>query len=246
MRPFPSLVLLATALSGALVLAPASSAPAADDTCVFSISMVSGTDVNNLDYTVNYTGTAGQVLGSGSRPECVNALSGQAFAGFHDDDAGILKVSSIRLTYFSAPQVIAACRISHDSLEPAPGDFSVFVTNAGRDGEDSNVIPLPVVQVTSVDCPGTLPTTTTTTTTTLPPTTTTTLPSGSRCGFPVTDGSKPTSGDALRTLRVAVGIGTCALCVCDVNSSGAVTTADALTILRAAVGTEVTLGCPAC
>ena len=55
-----------------------------------------------------------------------------------------------------------------------------------------------------------------------------------------------TASDALATLRVAVALGSCELCVCDVNDSGGVTAADALVVLRAAVGQAAPLNCPAC
>ncbi len=55
-----------------------------------------------------------------------------------------------------------------------------------------------------------------------------------------------TATDALLALKVAVGSATCALCVCDTNSSGAVTSQDALFILKFSVGQPVTLVCPAC
>lgn len=236
-----STLLCLGAVLGALV--PVASS-AEDGSCVFTVSMVSGTDVNNLDYTVNYTGTAGEIEGSGQDVECVNALGGAA-TFFNDDDNGRLKASMIRLTYFSAPKVLAGCRFLYDSLEPAPADFGLTVTNAGRDGSDLQISPLPVLQVTKVECPGDLPQPTTTTST-IPEPTTTTLPDDQRCGFPVTDGAKPAASDALRALRVAVGSVECDLCVCDVNDNGGVTTTDALVILRAAVGLDVSLDCPPC
>ena len=87
-------------------------------------------------------------------------------------------------------------------------------------------------------------TTTVTTTTTFPP---------RDCGDPVLlIGERPplqnavTASDALAVLRVSVGIGSCALCVCDVDSSGKITATDALTVLTATVSPEFPLNCPAC
>jgi len=54
-----------------------------------------------------------------------------------------------------------------------------------------------------------------------------------------------TTSDALGILRVSVGIGSCLLSICDVNSSGLVTTGDAQATLRKAVGQNVTMNCPA-
>jgi len=65
------------------------------------------------------------------------------------------------------------------------------------------------------------------------------------CGDATGDG-RVTAVDALRVLRSSVGTGSCALCVCDVDSSLALTATDALTILRSAVGQAVELTCAAC
>ncbi len=64
------------------------------------------------------------------------------------------------------------------------------------------------------------------------------------CGDP--DGSGlPTINDVLYVLRVSVGLASCALEVCDVNSDGHITATDALTLLRFVVGIAVDLVCPA-
>jgi hypothetical protein len=226
-----------------LLMAPAV-APAAQ--CVFTVSMTSGTDLNNIDFTVDYSNTdGGDVEGSPSRPECVTALGGQAFAAFHDDDdEDRLLVSFIRLSYFSAPAPLVACRFFYDVLEPVAGDFDVDVSNAGRDGQDNNVLPLPNILVSNVECPGEFPDTTTSTTLDV---TTTTLGGDERCGFPVTNGTSPSASDALFTLKAAVGGAVCAPCVCDVSGDGNVGAGDALTILRVAVGSQpADFDCPAC
>lgn len=211
--------------------------------CILTIGMQSGEVVNNLDFTVNYSGAAGEIEGSGSKASCVSGLGGANLFAINDNDAGVLKVAMARMIPFSSPVSVAACRFLYDSLDPVPADFAITVTNAGRDGGDDNVQPRPALAITSLECPGEFPVPTTTTTV---PETTTTLPANGNCGFPVSSGSKPTASDALRTLKVAVGGAQCAPCVCDVNKSGAVTTADALAILKAAVGSPVTLNCPSC
>jgi len=79
------------------------------------------------------------------------------------------------------------------------------------------------------------------------------------CGDPVgnaapasTVGAAPapggvvTASDALFVLQAAVGVATCAACVCDVNDDTNVTASDALAVLQAAVGGPVTLTCSAC
>ena len=59
-------------------------------------------------------------------------------------------------------------------------------------------------------------------------------------------GGAITATDALIALRAVVGLHTCELCRCDVDSSGAVVATDALVILKAAVAQNVVLNCVAC
>ncbi len=69
---------------------------------------------------------------------------------------------------------------------------------------------------------------------------------GGGCGDPSNDG-RTTASDALFALNVAVGLQTCATCVCDVDNTGATAASDALRLLNFAVGIPgVTLSCPAC
>jgi hypothetical protein len=65
------------------------------------------------------------------------------------------------------------------------------------------------------------------------------------CGDFTGDGSL-TASDALGALNTAVGLGTCQLCVCDVDQSGGVVATDALLVLNAAVGLPVPISCTAC
>jgi hypothetical protein len=65
------------------------------------------------------------------------------------------------------------------------------------------------------------------------------------CGDVITDGSVNAS-DALGILKSAVGLLTCQLCVCDVNSAGGISATDALVTLNFAVGLPVSLTCPGC
>jgi len=232
-------------IAGLLCAGATAASAATANTCVFTISMTSGVDVNNLDFTVDYSAADGNIEGSEARPECARALPG-GFAGFRDVDAtSVLSVAVIRIAKFSAPVALAGCRIFYDTVQPVPADFRITVTNAARDGEDDNVIPKPIVQVTAVECPGELPSVTTTTVT-LPDTTTTTLVTQPRCGIPVSPGAKPTTLDALFALKAAVDFGQCEPCICDIDSVGGVTASDALGILRAAVGIETPFDCPAC
>jgi hypothetical protein len=61
------------------------------------------------------------------------------------------------------------------------------------------------------------------------------------------NGDRNTSAtDALLVLGAAVGIVSCAPCMCDANDSGLITATDALLALQSAVGQIVTLSCPVC
>jgi len=73
-------------------------------------------------------------------------------------------------------------------------------------------------------------------------TTTTTLPEA-LCGDANDDGTIA-AGDALLTLRTAVGTASCLKTLCDYTGDGNVTVADALAILRVAVGQTVPPNCP--
>lgn len=82
----------------------------------------------------------------------------------------------------------------------------------------------------------------TTTTSTSTSTTSTTEEPLSRCGDINGDG-KVSASEALFILRVAVGLQTCTLAMCDVDGSGKVNAADALRALRISVGVDLPLLC---
>jgi hypothetical protein len=66
------------------------------------------------------------------------------------------------------------------------------------------------------------------------------------CGAPISGNeppAAPTATDALFVLRAGVGIASCELCECDVDSSGKVSATDALIVLKASVGQPVSLVC---
>ena len=65
------------------------------------------------------------------------------------------------------------------------------------------------------------------------------------CGDPIDD-DDVTATDALFALAAAVGVQSCSVCLCDVDTNGQVTASDALRILAFAVGQPVTLDCPQC
>jgi len=136
-----------------------------------------------------------------------------------------------------------------------PGGDLLIVWHTTNDGDDHSISgqryslgSLPPTTTTTVTT-----TTLTATTSTTNPTSTTTLPAGQACGDPVAFvlGNPPpdntvTATDALFALKAAVGSGSCALCICDVDNSGGVTATDALIILKLAVGQPVTVNCVAC
>ncbi len=67
------------------------------------------------------------------------------------------------------------------------------------------------------------------------------------CGAPISqylNGPLPTASDALFVLRSAVGLATCSLCECDVDSDLRTSATDALIVLTRAVGQGTPLLCP--
>lgn len=245
---FRNVLSVCALLAGLVPIAAPTDAAAEDPSCVIMLSMIDEVAISNLEFRVDYSDAVGRIEGSGASAVCRRALGG-ALAAFNDDDAAqTLKVAILRLQQFSGPVVLAGCRFFYDGSVPVASQFHVSIQVAARNGEDLNVEPLPEVRVTSVECPGELPnpTTTTTMTTTTVPVTSTTLVVDGRCGFPVSDGEKPLASDALYTLRAAVGLLSCPLCVCDVDGSTKVTASDALAVLRAAVGSGAPFACPTC
>lgn len=65
------------------------------------------------------------------------------------------------------------------------------------------------------------------------------------CGDPLEQFGRISAIDAQFILRASVELEKCALCVCDVDSSGEILSSDALRALRYAVGLPVDLDCPA-
>ncbi|HYC55601.1 MAG TPA: hypothetical protein VEL28_11775 [Candidatus Binatia bacterium] len=221
----------------------AAQADAQQHTCVLTISLTDDVEVNNLDFSVGYGSADGEIEGIGNDADCVRAVAGSGIMAVNDkDDLKRLEVALVLVNRFSGPRRLLGCRFFWDSAPPTAGEFSVVVSNAGVDGQDDNVRPLPKVKVTEVECPGVLPLPTTTTSTS----TTTTIEPADTCGVVVSGGETPKASDALAALSAAVFIGTCQLCICDVDDNGLVTATDALAILRAAVGSPSNLGCPPC
>ncbi len=140
------------------------------------------------------------------------------------------------LMYAPSPLQLGSS-VSHWSLDLAPNELmEPSYSGANRDLE---------ITLAAFEDLGWLIIAGATTTTTTTSTTTTTLPPGV-CGAPVTESFPPSASDALSILQTAVGMSSCALCICDVDSGGSVAASDALRVLQRAVGLSVTLVCPAC
>jgi hypothetical protein len=117
---------------------------------------------------------------------------------------------------------LPGCQSRPDGSECSDGDFCTV----GDACQDEECVPGPVEDP---ECE--------------PTTTTTTLPEGPVCGDWNGDGVIMAS-DAAGVLQVAVGIGSCALSVCDYTGDGSVTVTDALAVLRQAVFIPSDPRCP--
>jgi 3-phytase len=153
---------------------------------------------------------------------------------------------SIDTTYWNPRRANGACGATTTStLRPAT---TTTVVSA-----PSTTTPL---STTTLSLPGTtvLPITTTTVlppTTVLPVTTTTALAPTTTlepdaCGRPISAAGPTSVSDALAVLRAAVGLASCAACVCDVDGSGSIRASDAIMVLLLSVGNAVELSCPSC
>jgi len=141
--------------------------------CVIDFELADAVTLGSLGYSVDYSDADGEFEGSGSAVTCLNLVTG-AFATVNDDDgAREITTALIHLGGFSGPLPVSSCTFLPGAVDPVAGDFVVTVNDAS-DPSLSPVVPLPTVQVASIDCfdpsvTTTLPpTTTSTTTTTLP------------------------------------------------------------------------------
>jgi hypothetical protein len=210
--------------------------------------------IGRIDFTFGYPGGV-TMVGHGEGVSCSSLsvdLDGSPVpATFFDDDAGLVSASLAAEAGFAGLGALAICNFRAFSV-PSSVSFPITVQSALSPG-GAPIVPAPAVVVTSIDCSDTPPTTTldtttttvTTTTITSTSTSTTTVPSGPSCGDPDGSGGNPTATDSLFVLNASVGLESCALRICDVDSSGSVTASDALRVLRVAVGLPIPLDCPA-
>ncbi len=163
-----------------LALATASDAAAQVD-CSFSIHLDDAVAIGSIQYTLDYSGTGGDINGLGGDVECSDLTS--SFVTFFDDDAGSVNAAYLSFTGFNGPTDMATCNMTAP-IVPSAGDFSVVVSDAA-DPFTAPIDPLPVASVTDISCSGGAGSTTTTfggtTTTSTTSTTSTTFPGSPFC-----------------------------------------------------------------
>ena len=162
--------------------------------CSFTIYLDDPVLVGSLQYDVDYSGTGGDLNGSGGSVECTD-LTGSV-AAFFDDDAGTLDAAYLTFVGFSGPTDLATCNMTAATV-PGPSDFVATVTD-GSDPFTTPFSPLPSASITNISCTG--GTTTTlggTTTTTTTSTTSTTFPGSPFCWVRVS----MTTNEALGSLQ---------------------------------------------
>lgn len=129
--------------------------------CSFTIHLDDAVSVGSLQFDLDYSGTGGDLYGSGSSVECTD-LTG-SIATYVDDDAGSLNSAYVSFTGFHGPTGLARCNMSAPTI-PSPTDFVVTVTD-GSDPFATPLTPLPGASVTNISCGGGSTTTSTTSTT---------------------------------------------------------------------------------
>lgn len=241
----------AVALVGGISLYDVPSARAVD--CTITFSLDTNVTLAGMGVTVGYSQAGGSwpivdlIYGSSCEP-----IGNYILIGTADDFSKTLSMTyqTVGPEQLDGPTDFARCAYTRAGTAPSASDFDVTTTQAFKAG-GIPVTPLPQTSISDISCEGGGPTTTQST---LPPTTTTTtLANGGVCGDPV---DPPLVGggqaafinatDALFALRAAVGLESCALCVCDLDNSGAVSASDALALLLLAVGQPGNLDCPPC
>jgi hypothetical protein len=253
-------------LSGALVVG-VPSARAID--CTIRFRLDTNVTLAGMTLQVDYSEAGGEwpvvdfIYGSACEP-----LGDYMTIGTADDFSktlGLIHQTS-GPTLLDGPTDFTDCAYRRVGSAPSASDFAITVTGGYLPG-GIPANPVPTVSISDIDCGGGEPTTTsstfppttvsTTTSSTFPPTTvsttTTTLAPVGACGDPVDPptfiGEFPAvvnATDALFTLRTAVSLESCSLCVCDLDDSGSVTASDALALLLLAVGQPGSLDCPPC
>ncbi len=125
-------------------------------------------ELGSLQWDVDYSGAAGDFLGSGDDVECVTAVTDGLAAATDHDDTRELVVGVISLGgNIVGPDTVTSCTfVATDDV--APEDFAITVVDAS-DPDNVVVSPLPAMSVSLVGCNVSTTTTSTTTTTTLAP-----------------------------------------------------------------------------
>lgn len=133
--------------------------------CTIGFAVQKTVYLGSMGWTVDYSGSAGWIDGTGVNPSCQSLLS-EGLMAFNDDDAGhVLSGGFVAEPPVSTPRSLASC-VFRGMQAPVAGDFHVVVTDA-NDGNVDPVVPLPVAVVSGIDCqPDTSLTTTTVTSTT--------------------------------------------------------------------------------
>jgi hypothetical protein len=108
--------------------------------------------LGSLQVEVDYSGTAGDVVGSGGSASCTSPLSAAgALVAFGDDDAtSTLNIAALALTGFDGPTSVASCELRvTGSPPPLPDDFVITVVEANA-VDTTPVTPLPAVIVSNI------------------------------------------------------------------------------------------------
>jgi hypothetical protein len=217
-----------------------------DAACDVTYRMTTSQTLSTLLMTSDYSAANGEFVGEFGAVECTD-LSGSMPIFNDNENAELLGLTFFSFGGFTGPRDLAVCVFEPSGAPPTPQQFVSDIESAGA----PNGSPVEGVEVvvSNISCDGVGTTTSTTgapttTTTTGASTTTSTMSEGAACGDEGNDGI--TATDALFALNAAVGLQTCAPCICDVDDSGSVAASDALLLLNAAVGVPVELTCPPC
>jgi len=107
--------------------------------------------LGSLQVEIDYSGTGGEVVGSGGSVSCASPLSAiGALVAFGDDDAtSTLDIAALALAGFHGPASIAICELRAPGAPPVPDDFVISVVEANA-VDTTSVAPSPSVSVTSI------------------------------------------------------------------------------------------------
>lgn len=153
-------------LLAALLLATSPRPASAEYLCDLVVSLEDDVQISSINWTLDYSGAPGEIVGTFATPSCTNLVAG-ALTAFTDFDANKeLKGGMVSGGAVDGPVDLASCVFQADDL-PFGSDFSVTVEDAA-DPDLQTLDPFPSLAVSSVLCEA-VPTTTITTTTTTTP-----------------------------------------------------------------------------